>query len=294
MSRTSDWPLPESAERTLLPQPAIQEMAGDSLCSGCYPLAFGFYPQARGHQMRRPDPQDWLVIYCVSGRAELTLGEARRHVSAGDLLLLPPGQPHGYRADPDDPWSLYWVHLEGSELAALFARLDPSSQYGLAIGLHEPLLSAFRDLLALAASGSGPATLVHAASLSRTLLSWALMLAQRPAPPATGLDLDTLHQFMQQNLHRRLTLRALCHAAGAGSPWQFIRHYRAATGQTPMQAFLHRKVARACYLLEVSDLSVAELAQRFGFDDPYYFSRLFRRLTGVSPSHYRQRGRASP
>ena len=57
-----------------------------------------------------------------------------------------------------------------------------------------------------------------------------------------------------------------------------------------MQAFLHRKIARACYLLEVSDLPVAEVAQRFGFDDPYYFSRVFRKITGVSPSHYRQAG----
>ena len=96
---------------------------------------------------------------------------------------------------------------------------------------------------------------------------------------------------MEQQLHQRLTLEQLAEAAGNPSPWQFIRHYRASTGQTPMQAFLHRKIARACYLLEVSDISISDLAREFGYEDAYYFSRLFKKVTGVSPSHYRQSGR---
>ncbi|MFN3715041.1 MAG: helix-turn-helix domain-containing protein [Alcanivoracaceae bacterium] len=291
MSQTSNWPLPESGERILLPALPVQEMAGNTLCSACYPLAVGYYPSARGHQMSRPQPQDYLVIYCVDGAATLEIDDSPRLVTRGDLLLLPPHQPHRYQADPEQPWTLYWMHLDGDDLAGLFRLLDPSSSRVIPIGLHEPLITDWRSLLNLLAGGSTPATLMHAGSLSRAMLTYVAMLASRPAAHRETLDVDAVHQLMQQRLDQRLTLAELARAAGESSPWQFIRRYRAATGQTPMQAFLHRKIARACYLLEVSDLPVAEVASQFGFDDPYYFSRLFRKITGISPAHYRQQGR---
>jgi AraC-like DNA-binding protein len=291
VNQTSNWPLPESGERILLPAVPVQEIAGNTLCSACYPLAVGYYPSARGHQMSRPQPQDYLVIYCVDGAATLEIDDSPRLVTRGDLLLLPPHQLHRYQADPKRPWTLYWMHLDGDDLAGLFRLLDPSSSRVIPIGLHEPLITDWRSLLNLLAGGSTPATLMHAGSLSRAMLTYVAMLASRPAAHRETLDVDAVHQLMQQRLDQRLTLAELVHAAGESSPWQFIRRYRAATGQTPMQAFLHRKIARACYLLEVSDLPVAEVASQFGFDDPYYFSRLFRKITGISPARYRQQGR---
>ena len=290
VSRTSDWPLPASGERILLPQGTVQDLAGNMLSATCYPLAFGFYPEARGHQMSRPAPQDYLVIYCTDGQA--TLGWQGRSVAitAGDLLLLPPGQPHSYEADTEHPWSLYWMHLNGSELPTLFRLLDPAASGRIPVGLHAPLVDDFRTLLSLVSAGYGSVTMLHAASLCRSLLTCSAMLMARPSLHRGELDVEALHHLMQQKINQRLTLNDLSRAAGEQSPWQFIRRYRAVTGQTPMQAFLHRKIARACYLLEVSDLPVAEVAQRFGFDDPYYFSRVFRKITGVSPSHYRRAG----
>ena len=48
------------------------------------------------------------------------------------------------------------------------------------------------------------------------------------------------------------------------------------------------KVSHACYLLDITEDTVAEIAARLGHDDPYYFSRLFKRVMGVSPQRYRQ------
>ncbi len=230
------------------------------------------------------------MIYCTDGQA--TLGWQGRSVAitAGDLLLLPPGQPHSYEADTEHPWSLYWMHLDGTDLPGLLHLLDPAANGRIPVGLHAPLVDDFRALLNLVSAGYGNAIMLHAASLCRSLLTCSAMLMARPSLHRRELDIEALHHLMQQNIDRRLTLNDLSQAAGEQSPWQFIRRYRAVTGQTPMQAFLHRKIARACYLLEVSDLPVAEVAQRFGFDDPYYFSRVFRKITGVSPSHYRRAG----
>ena len=44
---------------------------------------------------------------------------------------------------------------------------------------------------------------------------------------------------------------------------------------------------RACYLLDTYDQPVAEIARGLGYEDPYYFSRLFRKVMGMSPTRYR-------
>lgn len=285
--QTSDWPLPEGAARVLLPQALVTEMATDKLANSCYPQAFGYYPMARGHRMARPQPEDWLVIYCVDGSAEATIKDASYSVGAGDLLLLPAGIAHQYAADTAVPWSLYWMHLAGNEVGEWFARLGAADGGVCRIGLHERLLADFRTLLSMPAAGYNLPSGVHAANLARGLLSYAWLLLQRQQQPPSTLDINALHLFMQQHLDRKLSVADLAAHAQQPSRYQFIRQYKAATGQTPIQAFLHMKISRACYLLEVSDASVADIAAQFGVEDAYYFSRLFKKIVGVSPTRYR-------
>ncbi len=291
---TSDWPLSGDAQRVLMPAPLLAEMGKDTLCKPLYPKALGYYPVAAGHRMARQDPDDWLVIYCVAGRAQVTLDADPVQVHAGDLLLLPAGRAHQYQADSTAPWSLYWMHLAGTDCAHWFAALGNGHGGVLSLGLHDRLLSDFRALLALTTSQYSLAASRHASSLCRSLLSFATLLLQRAPHSDSPLALESLHSFMQQHLHQRLTLEQLAAAAGQASRFQFIRQYKQLTGQTPMQAFAQMKISRACYLLEISDASVAAIAQQSGFDDAYYFSRLFKKIVGVAPSQYRSWGQTAP
>lgn len=292
-AQTSDWPLSGQGERVLLPQTLLASLAGHPLSKAFHPLAFGYYPRASGHRMARRHPADDIVIYCVEGCASVSLGEHRTSVHAGDLLYLPAGQPHSYEADPRQPWSLFWMHL-GGEQAALQLRQLFGAHSLLHPGLHERLLSDFRALLDSTRGSHQLSAYLHAANLCRAILSYAALLLSQPREARSGLDIDTLHLHMQTRIHERLTLADMATLAGQPSRYQFIRDYRAHTGQTPVKAFLHMKVARACYLLETSRLPVADIAQQLGFDDPYYFSRLFRKATGASPAQYRKQGMTPP
>lgn len=291
--KTSDWPLASGSVRVLMPTPLMAELTEEALSKTCAPHAFGYYPSAHGHRMARQRPDDYLVIYCISGTATVTIGDAHYHATAGDLVLLPAAVPHVYTADEQDPWSIYWVHLNGDDLPRWFARLNANQGAVRRPGLHDRLVMDFRSLLSLSSAGYSIAMGLHAASLSRSLLSYAWLLLQRQQHDSAEIDIDALHLFMQQHLHQRLTLEQLSDAARAPSRYQFIRQYKTLTGQTPIQAFLHMKVSRACYLLEISDASVANIALEFGFDDAYYFSRLFKKVVGLSPAKYRQQGKVT-
>ena len=59
------------------------------------------------------------------------------------------------------------------------------------------------------------------------------------------------------------------------------------TNLTPIDYFNHLKVQRACHFLDFTDLKIKEIAYRLGFDDPYYFSKVFTRYMGMSPLAYK-------
>ncbi len=105
-----------------------------------------------------------------------------------------------------------------------------------------------------------------------------------------SLDLDGLHAYMREHLHARLELERLAAFCNL-SKFHFVSRYKAITGRTPIQHFLHLKIEYACQLLDSSDQSVARVGQAVGYDDSYYFSRLFSKVMGLSPSAYRQRVR---
>lgn len=72
------------------------------------------------------------------------------------------------------------------------------------------------------------------------------------------------------------------------SPGHLHRAFRATTGRTPLAFINERRVQRAMQLLAKDSAPVAEVAYRVGFQNPSHFTRIFRRITGMNPSAYRE------
>jgi transcriptional regulator GlxA family with amidase domain len=64
--------------------------------------------------------------------------------------------------------------------------------------------------------------------------------------------------------------------------------FREQTGFSPIDFLIRLRVRHACRLLDTTTLPVAEVAERVGYEDPYYFTRCFRRIMGLSPRRYRE------
>lgn len=71
----------------------------------------------------------------------------------------------------------------------------------------------------------------------------------------------------------------------------FTRRFRAATGYTPIEYVQTLRIEEAKQILETSDVSTDEVASLVGYEDPAFFRRLFRRMTGTTPARYRRRFR---
>jgi AraC family transcriptional regulator len=94
-------------------------------------------------------------------------------------------------------------------------------------------------------------------------------------------------QHVHQHLDAELTVRGLADRTGVGTT-HFSQVFREATGVTPHQYILRARIERACELLRMTSLSIAEVSESVGFAGQAHFCTAFGRQTGVTPSRYRR------
>lgn len=98
---------------------------------------------------------------------------------------------------------------------------------------------------------------------------------------ASRVDLVVRH--MTQHLTQPLRIAALSAIAGVSTS-HFFALFRSVTGFSPIDFFIRLRMEHACRLLREQGLSVKETAAVLGYDDPFYFSRLFKQVVGIAPS----------
>lgn len=288
MSRTSNWPIPNDSVRFLLPKPIIEGFKENPITKPLYPVAMGFYKKAQGHKMSRADHDDYLLIYCVAGEGFLKLDGKPMKITSGDFVLLPKSVAHEYAAKKKSPWSIYWVHCDGSLVKEYLEEVNKLSQSNiLAIGLHPRLISDFESLLDTRLSNSLHESYLHSCSLlSQIITHIALLNKQAQHKFDKSLNLESVRSLMLTHIHQQLDIDTLATAANL-SKFHFIKRYKALTGRTPINDFIQMKIERACHLLDISDKSIAQVGCELGYEDAYYFSRVFNKVMGISPSQYR-------
>lgn len=100
---------------------------------------------------------------------------------------------------------------------------------------------------------------------------------------------STLREIQGRLNEPVLDVGALARQAGLDGSY-FIRLFKSRLGVPPLQYFLRLKIETAQPLLRETELPIHAIARDLGFSDPFHFSRTFKRFTGRSPSHYREKG----
>ncbi|MGB0468436.1 MAG: AraC family ligand binding domain-containing protein [Pontibacterium sp.] len=292
MSTPSSWPLPPESIRFVIPRRVAAELSQHPLSRGLYPLGIGYYRQAAGHRMERPSHDDHLLIYCLDGEGELTVNGQKHRIRPGTILLLPKGTNHAYKARKNNPWTIYWVHFHGHHAGDFIHHLALPKQTQpsviMPLGIHSRLVSDFAALLEIREATYNLNAYICAANQLRQILSHIALLQPlaRHRQAGDSLDIEKVHSLMQARVHEQLDLDTLAASVNL-SKYHFIKKYKELTTSTPISHFIHLKIERACHLLDTTRNSISEIAFAVGYEDAYYFSRIFKKSMGVSPSQYR-------
>lgn len=281
-------------QMTVLPRPLVARAQAVAPTSQLLVTDAGHFPRAASHgRIRRRGAPEAVIIVCVEGRGWCTRPDdavpgssGGLSVRAGEALLIGPRVPHLYRADADDPWTIWWLHLTGLCVPGWMEQLG-AQEAASVVRLHDPVRSAELAKAAVGALGRDETvdSLVAAAAHGWQLLA-SLLHDSRHREPGAVEPVRVVQQHLRDHLAEPVTVPELAELVGLStSHLQAI--FRRAVGTGPVAYLRSLRMARGRELLLLTRLPIAEVARRVGYRDQFYFSRHFSAAHGCSPTSYR-------
>lgn len=249
----------------------------------------GYYPKAADHLMTRASgTEETVLILCVAGTGWANVGGAQHRVGSNAALVIPRGVPHSYGASADNPWTIWWCHLRGSDLAELVGEIGASaSRPVVPIRRLDRAVALLDEIVTILERDHSPASRMGAAGAAWKLLTQIVVDRAMPAP---GDPLQRAMAYLAERLDSTVRVADLASLVGV-SPSHLSAMFRHATGGGVLAHHTALRMAQARSLLDTTDATVATIAREVGYPDPFYFSRHFKRMHEASPTEYRNRAK---
>ncbi len=254
-------------------------------CSGFFrvdsdPGITTYHPEGRS---------DYQLIYIASGKGHFTFGDTEHTVTKGNMIIFRPKESMDYYYRKEDKTDVYWVHFTGSEAEKLVSLLSvPENENIFFSGVFpdyswiyeqlirelqlkranfEELLSLYLRQLILLANRYTKEEYLHGGDISN--------------------EIDKAIRYFNKNYTTDISIEEYAKNHAISKNW-FIHCFKKLMKITPMQYIISLRISTAKNLLENSDKSISEIAWATGFKNQLYFSRLFKKATGISPTFYRK------
>lgn len=304
-------------ERAVVLSPMLTQIEEhDELCQSLFITDIGYYPKAEHHhRVREQGVNQYVLIYCVDGSGFYVVDGKRHEVKKNQYFILPAYKPHEYGALEDHYWTIYWVHFRGT-CAHVYAE-DAATPQNINVTIHSRIsdrIGIFEEMLSTLHFGEGIEDMRYASSLLHHFLAsmrylnqfrrakssvgspthlgdTAVKDAAHSRQPLTGYtSVDIVEQaihYMRENIEQHIAMDDVLRYVGY-SQSHFSTVFKKKTGLSPLSYFNHLKVEHACELLRSTDLKVNQICYKVGIEDSLYFSRLFSKMMGMSPTKYKE------
>jgi AraC family transcriptional regulator, transcriptional activator for feuABC-ybbA operon len=238
------------------------------------------------------------MIFICEGSGHIVIGKNKYPLKRGMLFYIPPGiqqtiEPCVYDPGVYKPEHYMTVHFSGARMA-----LGPDGEWKYQENiknLHQPLaqkIAAYTPLEELFGKlldtwdGKGQSYEFVAATLLRQLLIWVTQNnIKQSKNQAISLKIDRIIEYMRQNINKKITLEELSGIAKL-STFYLSREFKEATGYPIITYFNKMKIEKAKELLIEDNKKVKETAYELGYTNEFYFSRMFKRIEGISPKEF--------
>ncbi len=245
-------------------------------CQQCAPN-YGWGPGVRNH---------FLLHHVVAGRGVFISRDQRYDLQAGDTFLAYPDTTIHYYADARDPWEYVWVGFSGLEAASYMERTDFTPEEPVFFGRDSEQL---RNLTEEIYHSYGTTTAENLAMTSKlyALLAFLVGTARGTRDQSRGVPDCALlaAEYIVSHYETPITVEGLA-AYASVSHSSLYRRFMQRFQMSPKRFLLEYRIDRACALLSSTNYSIQEISNSVGFEDPFYFSRAFKEIKGISPRQY--------
>ena len=233
---------------------------------------------------------DYQLLYVASGKAHFYFGGQEKEVTAGHMVLYQPRQEQKYDYFSKDKPEVYWVHFTGGDVKNILRHfaipMDENVFYSGTASTYAYLFKEMINELQMCKTGYQ--------ELLEMYLRQIFLLIQRSREeekPAVSSylqeEMEHARRYFSEHYNEAISIEDFAQSRGMSVSW-FMRNFKQIAKVTPMQYILNIRINNAVTLLETTDYNVAEISAIVGYDNPLYFSRIFKKQRGVSPSDYRK------
>ncbi len=237
----------------------------------------------RSYYIRRTASTVSCLETVLSGSGTVRLDGREYRLMAGDSYLLPEGHDHEYFSDKNNPWKKVWVNFSGDfslSLLKLWGLDGNNIFHGLDLSDLLYRMQGYCNGIDTA-SAYERCTGIMAEAFTR------ISCSLRSAGDVYLSPAHILRMYIDRHITEPLVTTQLADYIGK-SESQAQRLFHAEYGTSLYKYILEQKLSLACQLLRETGLTVREIANYLSFEDEFYFSGLFRRKIGISPSKYRE------
>lgn len=233
---------------------------------------------------------DYQLLYVVSGKAHFYFDDAERIVTAGHMVLFQPRQEQHYEYFGTDKTEVYWVHFTGSNVKNILRRYDiPLDTPVFYSGTSVIYAYLFKEMInELQTCRTGYEELLTMYLQQILILVQRIRLERRPSVNThIQEEMEYARRYFNEHYNEQINIEEYAESRNMSVSW-FQRNFKQIVNYSPMQYLLTIRMNNAASLLESTDYSMAEISAIVGYDNPLYFSRLFKKQNRVSPSEYRK------
>ncbi len=234
---------------------------------------------------------DYQLLYIAAGKAWFSFQGIPTEVPAGNMILYEPHKHQQYAYYLKDKPEVFWVHFTGEKASCLLNQAgfgdNPFLYTGVSSRYQELFLSIIRELQL-----PRPCSVELSSLFLNQLFLILKRLKEEGGFQKTDLqkEMEKAVHFFNENFSKDVEIEQYAKELHMSTCW-FIRSFKQYAGMPPRKYLTSIRIKKASELLENTDYGVGEIGNIVGYDNPLYFSRIFKKLTGLSPAGYRKAAR---
>lgn len=235
--------------------------------------------------------EEYQLIYITKGTGVFESDNCKyQEIQAGTIILLFPGERHRYRPTEGTGWDEYWIGFKGDIMNNLvktgFFKPEEACLY---IGFNEQVLGLIETIIDTTKSErAGYQPLISGAVLHLMGSLHALLKQNSDGHKDREILVNKARLLFRSNIDSAFSPEQAAEELQVGYSW-FRKVFKSYTGISPGQYCIQLKIDKAKAMLADPSLSVKEIAYNLKFESSFYFSKLFKEKTGITPTAYRQR-----
>ena len=241
---------------------------------------FSWGPGVRNH---------YLIHYIISGKGIYEKNGRIFHLEAGDCFLVYPNEECMYQADDREPWDYSWVGFAGVDAQPIInaAGFTPEEPVLRQLQNGDTLDRQIHHIYDL--RGNTLASSVEMSGRLYTALACLLKNSDMRTVNNSYSDyVKAALDFMQSHYSYPISIQEVADYVGVSRSHLF-RAFEQCLNQSPKEYLTSLRIEAACRMLDDTSLSVTVIANSLGFDNSLYFSKVFRKAMGCSPTEYAHR-----